>query len=504
MEVPTRAQVEKGLRRFVSWLPPPSRIQDSGRRVVNDVVQTLQQAAATSSRFRVARSCVAGSFGTTVHPVWDIDLVFFVGFREGDSSPPFHEVLRAFEDALKHRFRDDVQIHCTTKIALKVKLKDFELDILAAPDLTKGDLIASGPAWAQRRALLMKLESLETLDARTRVPLHSSRNNQNVYLCPFAESVIAFFKKQSEFVHAVVRLCKVWSRGLNFGKRPPSLSYVVELVATRSAQCVEVEGGRQKLVDVFKHFLRALYEYHSLNIVWFEQYSASDVDPALLSHRPLLLEPSNPFNNLFQKWGPEHFEDLGEFAANTLRRTEQVDLTRIRDLSIMDLSINGIRELCNKLSINDWDQRPEQQAVLALMRQLFEVQFSQAAIAPLGQAFGSYKNKINATWLVGTIIDPQIVMAQSGMPYVLPSKQTDTIYKITDFLTSLLAVQGLSSLATGRDVHQDTQDVINKFRATVFAGSTPARQTGRDPGRQICVVVPLRYTLAVSVAFDLR
>eukprot|EP00798_Chlamydomonas_sp_ICE-L_P006360 gene6360-2989_t len=416
-----RAQVEKGLRIFVSQLPPPPIIQESARSVIHEVVQTLQQAAATSSRFRVSRTCVAGSFGkgTTVHPIWDVDLVFFIRIREGNSSPPYPDVLGALADALEQRFPDDVQIYETTTIALKINFKDFDLDILAAPDLTEVDLPASGPAWTQQRALLEKMESLSDEPAKL---------------------AIAFFK--SPFVRDAVRLCKLWSRGLIFGKRPPNLSYVVELVAVHSAQYLEAEAegerdGRPKLIDAFLHFLRALHEYRSLNIAWVEHYEESDVDP-----------------------------ETEEAELN--ERTDQAELTGIGPL--------------------------------------FEVQFSQSSIGSLGQAFGRFKQKIDDSWLLGTRSDPEIVMAHGGMPYVegnLDGKYD--IDEITDLLISVLAVQGLGSMATGRDAMQGTEDVIDKLRATLFVGSTPARWTAAsDPDRQIRVVVPLTPTLAVVVSFDLE
>ena len=66
------------------------------------------------------------------------------------------------------------------------------------------------------------------------------------YSCAFAESVVSFFKKQSQFVHNVVRLCRAWAKVLYLSKPPFSLMYLVELVATHSAQQVSVASATRR------------------------------------------------------------------------------------------------------------------------------------------------------------------------------------------------------------------------------------------------------------------
>ncbi len=74
--------------------------------------------------------------GTSLHPNWDIDLVFFISIIPGaaDPSPPFPEVLSAFEDALLLHF-DEAAVQVTGPFSLQAKIHGFALDLLAAPDL---------------------------------------------------------------------------------------------------------------------------------------------------------------------------------------------------------------------------------------------------------------------------------------------------------------------------------------------------------------------------------
>ena len=63
MEATASQLAEKQMCSLVEQLRPPTAVRDAARRVVNEVVKTLQQAAATSSKFILARQCVCGSFG---------------------------------------------------------------------------------------------------------------------------------------------------------------------------------------------------------------------------------------------------------------------------------------------------------------------------------------------------------------------------------------------------------------------------------------------------------
>jgi hypothetical protein len=52
------------------------------------------------------------------------------------------------------------------------------------------------------------------------------------------------------------------------------------------------------LFEIFKRSLVMLTEPHSLNIVWNDLYDVSIIPTQLMTQRPLLMDPSNPYVNI--------------------------------------------------------------------------------------------------------------------------------------------------------------------------------------------------------------
>ena len=173
------------------------------------------------------------------------------------------------------------------------------------------------------------------------------------------------------------------------------------------------------MLDVF---LRAMYDCRATSIVWFDQYGREDVEPRLLKRRPLLLEPSNPFNNVCQEFSDEQLGELQGFARESL-----VQLERVRGQGVGPL---------------------------------FSAQFSRTRLDAIGRALGQFKDAIDRSWLVYTVSDRSVIMARAGFPYVIDNlKGNYSLDQVTDLLTRTVAVQGFLSLAFGNDVQKGTEDL---------------------------------------------
>ena len=216
-------------------------------------------------------------------------------------------------------------------------------------------------------------------------------------------------------------------------------------------------------------FLRALYDYRTLNVVWFEQYQQSDVDHLLLQQRPLLMDPSNPFNNVCESFASEQLEELREFAGQTL----------------LDM---------------------ERKVPFAGLGPIFSARFSPGFLAPISKSFGSFKKKIRETLFLGHRYDnPDIAMKHMGFPYVTDNLRGNySATQLTDMLSQVIGIKGQQSLAAGIDVNQGTEEVMNVILQKVFNLPAIAWIPSEHLRRQIEVVVPLTTHVAVLVSFDLE
>lgn len=153
------------------------------------------------SKFKIDRVCIAGSAGkrTTIFDS-DIDCVLFIN----DERPLFEGVLDDFKKVLIEAKpfgikKTDLVIYKskTRKFSLHLKAMGFEFDILPATNFTKG----------------YQLDGDELIDKQQQQVLAEIGNNPQKayeYSSSLAEAAIRFMRKQSSFVHEMVRITKFW------------------------------------------------------------------------------------------------------------------------------------------------------------------------------------------------------------------------------------------------------------------------------------------------------
>ena len=97
---------------------------------------------------------------------------------------------------------------------------------------------------------------------------------------------------------------------------------MIELIATATALEVEERSDdiKDNYLEFFRDFLTKVSDIMTLKIIFTDYYSEKDVPGSLLSERPLLLNPVNPFQNVFEVADEVYLKSLEVGAKETLRR----------------------------------------------------------------------------------------------------------------------------------------------------------------------------------------
>ena len=290
------------LESFSRSLAPQKDIIDSVSSTINKVIVSIQK---NGNRFGVDRAIIAGSMGkhTTIENFFDVDLVIFIN----SSEPPFKEESERIEELLYLNFNDFCLSHKSDKI-LKASVNKVGFDILLATNYAVGGPHQLNKRREQHRALLSKFD-----------PDRSTWRDTKPYSCGFGETVVEFIQSQSEIVHSAIRLAKFWMYTLVLLDHRHGYSYATELLITHAAKVLTSRFEDHSVPSIFNEYLRQLVNWKQLRAYWTDYYTENQISSRCRSQVPLLLDPSNPWNNIAMEipW-----EKLSIFAASTLRKWE--------------------------------------------------------------------------------------------------------------------------------------------------------------------------------------
>ena len=131
---------------------------------------------------------------------------------------------------------------------------------------------------------------------------------------------VKWMRSKSKFVSHAARLAKFWSQTVLFVGCGSGKSFLIELIAAATALEVEERSNSDEYLDFFRNFLTKVSDIMTLKIIFTDHYSEQDVPGSLLSERPLLLNPVNPFQNVFEVADETYLKSLELWARETLRR----------------------------------------------------------------------------------------------------------------------------------------------------------------------------------------
>ena len=240
-------------------------------------------------------------------------------FMESDRAP-FMATIEEFQNIIRDNFEIDMsQMNATIgkslNGSLQFSLDGFSLDIVPATNMLPLDCPQENMAEIQCRSLLKYIENADN-------PTKCAKVNSS----GLTEASIKFAQSQSHFVLQVARLAKYWNSTLLYNEYLAGRSYVIELLGIAAGQEVERYKPQMpppSLYQALIAFLKSVEKISSLHVI-FESpyYTVSDIPNGIISQNPLVLDPSNPRNNLLHGFKQKALEYFSEAATLTIDKLE--------------------------------------------------------------------------------------------------------------------------------------------------------------------------------------
>lgn len=303
-------------------LAPDNDYLRAGREAAQDIFEHLKQ---NGYRYgiKIGRTKIAGSVGKGTgisyeddeEATWvpDFDLVVFVI----DKSPPFDSVLNQFMKLL----REVREIKSIYKTSISVQLiydhpeeGEIHFDLLPAENHAKDTTNVDDVAEEEAHWVLQRLSTSQMYSLRNGEGVDPEENRlQSSGLC---ETAVKFVSRKVEhkFVLHVVRLAKYWNANIDLGNTYVSArSSMIEMVAI----CAQQGENYDNLISGFERFLRKMESFGTLFITLGATNTHKRVASLMSKHRKtVILDPSNPFNNLAHGLQQDVVDEF-EFQAET-------------------------------------------------------------------------------------------------------------------------------------------------------------------------------------------
>ena len=134
---------------------------------------------------------------------------------------------------------------------------------------------------------------------------------------------VRWMKSKSEFVIDIARLAKFWSQTVLYVGNGSGKSFFVELIAVSAATEIEESDVTFKYLTAFNRFLLKMSNLMSLRIIFEDFYAKEYVPTDILGMTPLLLNPVNPFQNMFEVTDCKYLASMAAAARTSLGRSVQ-------------------------------------------------------------------------------------------------------------------------------------------------------------------------------------
>lgn len=267
---------------------------------------------------------VAGSYGkgTAIANDSDYDIVIFFNELE----PPFTKVLYNMEAAIKDhsdkfkgfswRFRSSIHI-C-------FDVEGIRFDLAPAAQLDNNFPWNRWCCFAP--SPLTPYPSQQYINTLKRISeLKDPEKLSYLFSSSLSIDAVIFVQRQNAFVHSVIRLAKHWARHINTGRmQTRGKSLLVETVAIHACYSLSpVEMIDRNMDKAFLKFLEYFADANQLRLYVFVNYQKEDIPDSVFNQTPLVLDPSNPYNNLLS---PPNFPSL---ALKCFQEAAQITIKKV-------------------------------------------------------------------------------------------------------------------------------------------------------------------------------
>ena len=317
--------MDKKLTEFANSLVPNPDDLARGKAIFDRIVRALHK----NKKYKIDRTKILGSVGkdTVINTHLDFDCVVYLNRSHGEPPLP-GDIFDIFEECLTLAENIDAKIHHSystpdKRVALQATIDGFDFDIVPAVNYSQD-------TEEQRSMAFEKIKSLAN-------PVRDGYR----YSSSLSETQVDFVKLQSPFTHQLIRLAKYWMYSLLIKEYISGRSSLIELIAIYASQVEASTVGKESspyvlstrplMTRAFKQFLTCMSNFHQLNIVFettYYQQQECHLNKGLCTQRPLVLDPSNPFNNFAFAIGkrPDLMQKIEMMAAESLRRLQMADL----------------------------------------------------------------------------------------------------------------------------------------------------------------------------------
>ncbi|XP_067138960.1 2'-5'-oligoadenylate synthase 3-like [Centruroides vittatus] len=288
-------------------LKPSRETLEEGKRNATKLFELLKR----KSNFKIDRVGIFGSVKkkSSIKVDFDFDCVIFIN----DVLPPYDDVTEDFEDVLLMEENLNGYV-IKNRNTVQVIINNIKYDIVPATNFSPDKNL-------QRELVMQRIRNLE----------NPSRDGHK-FSSSLDETQTEFIRNQSEFAHNFIRLAKFWNKTLFIKRYFSGRSSMIEAIALYVAKEEQRKYSNVSILRAFREFLQLMTNLDNLNIVFGEHYSFNEVDDYIRMQRPLVLDPSNPYNNLAYPFIQKETvkDDFEQFAAITISRLEQF----FRDLNV--------------------------------------------------------------------------------------------------------------------------------------------------------------------------
>ena len=139
----------------------------------------------------------------------------------------------------------------------------------------------------------------------------------------FSESLV---HPNSVISFQVARLAKYWNSTIFYSGSQYGRSYIFELLGIKSGQ--EEEQSNQddaSILRAFRLFLKRVETIDQQKVIFTDFYDKTKIPNHILEQKPLLMDPSNPFNNVMHEFDPSAQQAFSQYARVSLIRLEKVE-----------------------------------------------------------------------------------------------------------------------------------------------------------------------------------
>ena len=128
------------------------------------------------------------------------------------------------------------------------------------------------------------------------------------------------------FSFQVARLAKYWNSTIFYSGSQYGRSYIFEMLGIKSGQ--EEEENNQEdasILRAFRLFLKRVETIDQQKVIFTDFYGTAQIPSHILEQKPLIMDPSNPFNNVMHEFDSSAQQVFSQYARVSLIRLEKVE-----------------------------------------------------------------------------------------------------------------------------------------------------------------------------------